>query len=77
MRVKNIVANRKLKQVFVPDTAGMWTQLAQVLKGKRAHLEPAAASCTFPVMPRNASRLHSKRHGDKWRFPRLHLKPEK
>lgn len=67
--------NRQCKR-FVPDKAGMWILQVQVSEGRKAHLGPEAASCIAQEVPRNASRLHSRRREGKWRFQHLHSKPE-
>lgn len=56
----------KHRLVISPDTAGKLTPPALVLKGKKAHQEPAAASYIAQAELRSASRWHSRRHAGKW-----------
>lgn len=60
---------------LLPGTADRSTPPALVLKGRRAHQEPAAASYISLAKPRSASRWHSRRHAGKWHYLHLHSAP--
>lgn len=60
---------------LLPGTADRSTPPALVLKGRRGHQEPAAASCISLAKPQSASRWHSRRHADKWHYLHHHSAP--
>lgn len=60
---------------WVPGTGGRLTQPALVSGGRRAHQEPAAASCISLAKPRSASRWRSRRHAGKSHYLHHHSAP--
>lgn len=63
------------KPVLLPGTTDRSTPPALVSGGRRAHQEPAAASCISLAKPRSASRWHSRRRAGKLHYQHHHSAP--